>query len=68
MKIHMQIEQIDRLIEDAKSANQHANTPEEREKAIETLKALKAKRFQLERLEKRFSPNQLKALEAMNEL
>jgi hypothetical protein len=68
MKIHAQIEHINKLIEDAKWQKQHASTQEERDKASEALKTLKAEQRQLEKLEKRFSPNQIKALEALHGL
>jgi flagellar motility protein MotE (MotC chaperone) len=68
MKIHARVEQINKQIEDANLQKQRATTQVERDEAFETLKLLKAEKRQLERLEKRYSPNQLKALEAMDML
>jgi hypothetical protein len=68
MTTHAQIERVSKLIEDAELLKQHAATHADQEKACQTLKALKAEKRQLEKLEKRFSPNQLRALEALERL
>ena len=67
-QIDLEIARTERLIEEAKWLKRHGATPADREKACQKIKTLKAEKRQLEKLIKRFSPNQLMALDALEGL
>lgn len=68
MKLRDRILQTDEMIEAAEQQMKAASSIEERAKASAILKTLKLERRQQEKLEKRFSPNQLLAMEAMGDI
>jgi hypothetical protein len=67
MKLNERIQQTEEMIGVIERQMKAASSIEERAKASAILKTLKIERRQQEKLEKRFSPNQLLAMEAMGE-
>ena len=68
MRLRDRIQQTEDMIETAEQQMKAASSIEERAKLSAIVKTLKLERRQQDKLEKRFSPNQLLAMEAMGDI